>query len=431
MQINELWDELNSTGSQRSAVTGRTNAPTNSMLFVAFATLASAINLPTVFERQATCPANFEQCGNSLPSSFCCPKGKVCLQLAGKTSTLCCDSLDGCEIIAPILCDVRLQQDPRSSVKTTALDSELPKCGKDCCPFGYSCNSDSECVKNSDQSKAPPPRAPASISIPSSTPTTPTVPTSTSSDTKETATATARPVTSGVPSGGDDNASKLSIIGGVVGGLILLILLGIGVCFCLRRKKKTEDTLPTSGRSTSAGVYPHTISHPIMSENSAMRSDFSRKDSTPPMHRASGQFEDIDLNDSRRQVSYHSDRNPFSDRHVSVAPLRGMRSSNGSSIGSGRFPVRQGGYGGMGDGGPRNLDHNRQPSTESINVFADPRTVSENESEAGSGGRSRRSFEHRRISNQTTFTTMMRQAELAPDQPFVPPTAYSTPDHRK
>ncbi|TLD28366.1 hypothetical protein PspLS_03826 [Pyricularia sp. CBS 133598] len=415
----------------------------NQVLFVAFATLASAMNLPNrslhLFERQATCPANFEQCGSSLPSSFCCPKGKVCLQLAGKTSTLCCDSLDGCEIIAPILCDVRLQQDPRSSVKTTALDSELPKCGKDCCPFGYSCNSDSECVKNSDQSKAPPPRAPASISIPPSPTTSPSATSSTSSDTTETATATARPVTSGVPSGGDDNASKLAIIGGVVGGLIVLILLGLGVCFCLRRKKKTQETLPVSGRSTSAGVYPHTISHPIMSENSAMRSDFNRKDSTPPMHRASGQFEDIDLNDSRRPVSYNSDRNPFSDRAASigtnrpqVAPLRGMRTSNGSSIGSGRFPVRQGGYGGMGNGGPRNLDHNRQPSTESINVFADPRTVSDNESEAGSGSRGQRSFEHRRISNQTTFTTMMRQAELAPDQPFVPPTAYSTTsDHRK
>ncbi|TLS24263.1 hypothetical protein PpBr36_08672 [Pyricularia pennisetigena] len=417
----------------------------NQVLFVAFATLASAINLPTrslhLLERQATCPANFEQCGNSLPSSFCCPKGKVCLQLAGKTSTLCCDSLDGCEIIAPILCDVRLQQDPRSSVKTTVLDSDLPKCGKDCCPFGYSCNSDSECVKNSDQSAAPQPRPPTSISIPSSTSTSPSAPSSTSSDTTTetaTATATSRPVTSGVSSGGDGNASKLSIIGGVVGGLIFLILLGLGVCFCLRRKKKTEETLPISGRSTSAGVYPHTISHPIMSENSTMRSDFNRKDSTWPMHRASGQFETIDLNDSRRPVSYNSDRNPFSDRPVSagtnrsqVAPLRGMRSSNGSSIGSGRFPVRQGGYGGMGDGGPRDLDHNRQPSTESINVFADPRTVSENGSETGSGPRSRRSFEHRRISNQTTFTTMMRQAELAPDQPFVPATAYSALDHRK
>lgn len=103
-----------------------------------------------------TCPSNYQQCGNGLPSDFCCSSGDSCVSLADNTSALCCPQGSGtCSSILPITCSLDVQNAtayPTSSLHTVNLDGQLPTCGNDtsgtqtCCPFGYECNGNSVCV---------------------------------------------------------------------------------------------------------------------------------------------------------------------------------------------------------------------------------------------------------------------------------------------
>lgn len=103
-----------------------------------------------------TCPTNYQQCGNGLPSDFCCSSGDTCISLDNNTSALCCPAGSGkCSTIKPITCSLVGQNAtayPTSVVHTLNLDGQLPTCGAEdsgtqtCCPFGYSCNGESNCV---------------------------------------------------------------------------------------------------------------------------------------------------------------------------------------------------------------------------------------------------------------------------------------------
>lgn len=103
-----------------------------------------------------TCPSDYQQCGNGLPSDFCCRSGDTCISLANNTTALCCPDGSGtCSSIQPITCSLDGQNAtayPTTSVHTVNLDGQLPTCGTDssgtktCCPFGYSCNTKSQCV---------------------------------------------------------------------------------------------------------------------------------------------------------------------------------------------------------------------------------------------------------------------------------------------
>lgn len=104
---------------------------------------------------EGSCPSNFDQCGDGLPSEFCCRSTDTCIPLADKTAVLCCPDGGTCSSIRPITCSVAVQNAtayPTSSVHSIDLDGTLPVCGRDssgsdtCCPFGYSCNEESICV---------------------------------------------------------------------------------------------------------------------------------------------------------------------------------------------------------------------------------------------------------------------------------------------
>ncbi|KAB5531230.1 hypothetical protein GE09DRAFT_379203 [Coniochaeta sp. 2T2.1] len=89
------------------------------------------------------CLEDNKSCGQGLPANFCCSPDTQCIALASNTTALCCLLGFDCNAITPITCDVELmnaEKHPESSILTTALDAELPSCGKGtCCPFGYEC----------------------------------------------------------------------------------------------------------------------------------------------------------------------------------------------------------------------------------------------------------------------------------------------------
>lgn len=107
--------------------------------------------------RDDTCPTDYFQCGNGLPSSFCCANGDSCVALANNTSALCCPEGQDCSKIEPISCNIDGQNPvayPTFAVHTTNLTGQLPTCGTACCPFGYSCSGGDTCVRTTTKSDA-------------------------------------------------------------------------------------------------------------------------------------------------------------------------------------------------------------------------------------------------------------------------------------
>ena len=121
-----------------------TVVPSVSALSVA---ISAARALGVLQQRDSTCPnSTFSSCtsiDSHLPSDFCCPATDVCISLDSSSSALCCPSGADCTTIEPITCSIDQQNvtlHPAESVMTTKLDSSLPKCGSNCCPFGYTCD---------------------------------------------------------------------------------------------------------------------------------------------------------------------------------------------------------------------------------------------------------------------------------------------------
>ncbi|KAF4345251.1 hypothetical protein FBEOM_753 [Fusarium beomiforme] len=116
-------------------------------------------------QRDGSCPISGDHwCGSNLPGDFCCSSQSDCKVLAANTTALCCpkNSKGECEIIMPITCNIERQNptiSPEAEVKTLALDQELKHCGskngaRSCCPFGYSCKGNKECVLDKDQDES-------------------------------------------------------------------------------------------------------------------------------------------------------------------------------------------------------------------------------------------------------------------------------------
>lgn len=221
--------------------------------------------------RAAVCPKDAVTCGSSLPSDFCCPKNTSCEALAGDTSALCCPAGGDCSRIQPISCNVRLQ-DPQSHadgpVFTSIFDIDLPKCGTNCCPFGYTCVG-SGCTRDTDQSKEPSSKPPSSSA--SSSTATPASSTATSASSSASATTTtastsahtttpaAVATTTAAPSsdahddhGGGMDSTTISIIGGTVGGVFLITAVLVTIFLCIRRRKKRTPAGASSSSSSSS-----------------------------------------------------------------------------------------------------------------------------------------------------------------------------------
>ncbi|WYZ34725.1 hypothetical protein EsH8_I_001001 [Colletotrichum jinshuiense] len=412
------------------------------VLSIIFAS-AHAASIPSVFERQATCAAEgFSPCGNGLPSNFCCGAGTKCITLAGNTTVLCCPDGSSCDRISPITCNVELQDPathPDAQVKTTALKSKLATCGTQCCPFGYACNNQQQCVMNSDQSKGPSelpaselptttPGPTSSVSVPTVIPT--TITTSPS--------APAQQDGNGNDNNEDgdknDNKNKSTFPTAIVIGVLCGILVGVGLgvallLFLARRRRRNAPPLNEKKRSgaprpsTSTSSFGNIISEPIPMSDSTLRTDFILKTpstvhsrgsvTSPPRFGANGGGH-ARLSSTATTLAHHpiglarSDSHPRTPertpvRGIVVPPIRGMRPGSGSrkyqppNVPNPLAPQQ-----------PQHIQ--REPSSESINVFADPRTVGQ-----GRPG-------PKRLTSATTFTDMMEEAELGDvrrGKPFV------------
>ncbi|KAK8925091.1 hypothetical protein VCV18_005517 [Metarhizium anisopliae] len=355
---------------------------------------------PALFARDTCAASGRASCtSQGLSEGLCCPTSSNCVPLAGNTTVICCPSDSSCTKIQPITCDIS-EQDPTlhpdAPIKTTAHGAKLPTCGSNfCCPFGYTCSADSSsCTKDSDQSKAPP------GTTPTLTPTAKPEATSPSTSTGQAAAATSTSASQ------EDNpsplgAEKISIIGGAVGGGLALILL-VGIIFlCVRSRSRKSPKSPPFRE----------ISPPILN-NQAGRVDFIRKEEHTPPPPKGPSFIDrcsrfLGLPERQTQNAHSGIPNRFYSPNPSLQSSRLSRSSLTSEddrnartghVGARLPPIRQ--MRGTHTQSRRisTLDTYDEPSRESINVFADPDTVSND------GHRNHRG---------TTFSDLMDQADMS------------------
>ncbi|KAH8199365.1 hypothetical protein TruAng_006451 [Truncatella angustata] len=230
----------------------------------------TAVSVPAraLFARDNTCgDTTYSKCPQAgFPDNFCCKPGTSCISLAGNTTILCCPDGDDCAVIAPIVCNIQLQDastNPQAGVKTTALTSELPKCGSNCCPFGYTCDNDQNCVKNEDQTKKPDGAVDASstAALPTSTAastgqaSTAAPSTSSASSSDGGITATAAPEGGSAEGQGNpdeahkEGANTSAIVGGVVGGVLLLLAVIVGIVYLVYRHRKDQQRRRASSHS--------------------------------------------------------------------------------------------------------------------------------------------------------------------------------------
>ncbi|KAL5600004.1 hypothetical protein FOVSG1_007816 [Fusarium oxysporum f. sp. vasinfectum] len=339
-----------------------------------------------------------------------------------------------CNVIQPITCDIRGQDQrefPNAPVKTIVFNLDLQKCGQKCCPFGYSCE-DEQCVIDKDQTNVP---EGAELPNETSTPVPSAITTATGAI--ETISISAAPSTSAEPTAavGSDNSSDrdgdsksdnsgpatTSIVGGVVGGSIILLIIAVVIFLYVRRQNKRDAQGSEKGshiygygrRSTSDASFGNIISEPISQPNS-YRADFilktpsTQRSSIVPARQLSNASTRLNAPPPRIRISIP---NPFDSpnpspnaqpspldneeslRHgnVRLPPIRAMK---GSSYCSRR---------------PSTPELQREPSSENINVFADPITI----------------VKPRPLTRATTFTDLMDEADLGAvrrGKPYVPGT---------
>lgn len=372
-------------------------------------THAMSIRPEQIFRRDDTCggDTSLAKCTQSgLPDNFCCDaKGSECVVLAGATTVICCPGgVANCAVIAPIVCDLKLQDaktHPGAQVKTTVLTGTLSKCGANCCPYGYHCE-DNNCVMDEDQSKKPDGASPSKTPVSSSVPKPTSKPAASS-----TASASPGATVSAAPSSGEPeeaapgNGASAAIIGGAVaGGLMAILMVVAGVIVCRRRAKRQEkqatERAPSALSMRSArhrdtksffGCIgkpstgpPFHISAPI---GNVQRSDFNGKGtpsigSTASVSRAS--FYRPSQEAAARHDYWNADGHlgvPDEDqarhwaRHASAvpAPIRPIRGMNHSGRSSARSSV--GSNAGHLSASGQQQPPPRQPSPESIQVRLD------------------------------------------------------------
>ncbi|KAK3337163.1 hypothetical protein B0T19DRAFT_62840 [Cercophora scortea] len=438
-------------------------------------TTSWAMPASELFARQSSCAADFNRCtkGN-FPDYFCCPNNTTCVNLAGNTTLLCCPMGNDCAKIKSISCDITLQDGklhPEAVIKTTALGGTLGRCktANTCCPFGYTCTDSDECVKNLDQSVAP-----SQTSIPTTTTSSPSSTTSiissttqtsstastsssigttttpsTSTTSTETGTAESATTTAAAASPQTGNANNSSgpavgvIAGASVGAAVIFIAAVVLACVLLRRKedKKQKENTESLRRTRSTSSFGNIISHPIVSENATLRSDFSRfsplrnvglDSASKPKDMGLGRGS-LDSSSSTGGILARTvpspARNPIYDRAMarqsSIAygfevPKTSPYMNSGTSSGHGS--PHSGHVADRDDSTllnptpppPRTPERReREPSSVSINVFADPQNITPQN----------RDERQQRYSHLTTFTQMMDEADLggvARGQGYVP-----------
>lgn len=207
------------------------------------------------------CPSsNYISCGSEVPSTFCCPKDSNCMVLASNTTAVCCPK-GSCNLIEPIVCDLGYQNVsafPKAPIHTTALDASLLRCGTQCCPFGYRCDSKNQCVLDEDQADYK-----SLVSVPLSTPTSssatvletstsPTAQTSTTPTPTEGAVHESPSTVADTPSGKRDNAGPTGLVTALtVAGACSVTGVGIFIWTRWCRKSHGQAFAPQDSRRDS------------------------------------------------------------------------------------------------------------------------------------------------------------------------------------
>lgn len=382
-------------------------------------------------------------------------------------------------------CDIDLYNadlHPGSMVKTTALNAPLTRCGDGtCCPFGYDCDESDNgkddgkpiCIRSKNQNPTPiqttpaRPSTTASISTSSTSHTTTTTTTSTTQSSTIHIIPTSSPTTTSTPgqnngasSGADTSPTQSAdptqtgtppaVIAGISVGAALLVLTVAFVAFILfkRRHKKQEAEAEALKLTRSTSSFGNIISNPIVAANSTMRTDFVRKSPGRPSFgsddRASTLVEDMPGTPATPSPA----RMRGGVGTARIPPIRNMAQARQSSIAYGvgapdTSPYSSGHYHAynpdsvglphpetprQGRGSPE-----REPSSFSINVFADPR-IATPQRNGRDGGGGLEPPDVRRVSHMTTFSDMLRSADLggvAKGEPFVPGSQNGTPDRRR
>ncbi|KAJ5759026.1 hypothetical protein N7520_006182 [Penicillium odoratum] len=326
-----------------------------------------------ILPRSELCPSSYDSCGGNVPSDFCCPSSSTCLVLDNDTTALCCPSGSSCEYISPITCDIQEQNAtayPKASVKTTLLSDSLPKCGDECCPFGYTCQNDNLCAMTNSTTTS------TTTSTSTSTATSTTSSSITSTTDLSTYGATFTPVSSSVSAtsiNADSTSSSNSTItscpsfpskavvagffpGALCGAIIALL---ISNCIRHRAEKKhlaeiNQDSKTSahnwSSRSSSGAVLG--ISSPIASEDASFRTDFLLRNPEDRRSSMSSRSMRSMMNRSSSRVrSLFSAAAPGQDKDVPPLPT------------TSELPVQP---------NPVTPPRQREPSTESIKVYSPP-----------------------------------------------------------
>ncbi|KAL2270150.1 hypothetical protein VTJ83DRAFT_2334 [Remersonia thermophila] len=420
-------------------------------LLAARAAAAAVIPFHDVFARQSTCAPNHSQCQHDgFPDYFCCPSGQTCIPLAGNTTLLCCPKGSTCQVIEPVPCDLSLQngeRHPDAVIKTTVLGGTLKRCGGQCCPFGYSCNGN-ECVMDEDQNAVPiqttRPTSTRRVEPPTATSSSAADPTNTPDESDETEESNdSEGVDSGdetsAPSDAENTSSGppvAAIAGGVVAGVVVLLIAAVAAFLLLRKKGKLPDALggkrgsdggKGSKFSRSTSSFGNLISNPIVSEHSTFRTDFAR--GSPPQRSLSTKTAvgDPEQPDSVTGAVIDSKFNSPATGAIGQAystmppiaaqmmgqqqqqqqqqPYQAYRPGTGAGGGGGGGGYA-GGYGALDPPQTPSGQQHREPSSVSINVFADPNITPDRTPESSGGNR------NGRYSTNTTFTQMLDSADL-------------------
>lgn len=375
---------------------------------------------------------------------------------------------------------------PDSMVKTTALNGAMGHCGAGtCCPFGYHCdagrNGDPQCVQDSNQNAVPFTTTPAKPSttagsstssattttartttpsssiqvIPTSPPTTTSVPgqnNGASSGADATPTETAQATSDGTPT---------AVIAGASVGAVLLVLAVAFIAFIFfkRRHKHQAEEAEALKLTRSTSSFGNIISNPIIAENTTMRSDFVRK--SPGRSSVGSGFGSDRASTLVNDAPGPAPATPSPARMrdgvgtARIPPIRNMAQARQSSIAYGvgapdTSPYNSGNYHAAGAGadddgddrGPRLLPYpetprrgqEREPSSISINVFADPRIATPQRNDNAGLAVPGTPPDMRRASRMTTFSDMLRSADLggvARGEPYVPGSQQGTPASRR
>jgi hypothetical protein len=229
------------------------------------------------------------------------------------------------------------------------------------------------------------------------------------------------------------------IVGTIVGVLGGAALAGALLFFCYRRRKRSSPrAAPRIGEgkvhrpTTSTSSFGNIISDPIMHDSSAFRTDFILKTPTTQGQRSAQSSPTrpttTATQNGRLSTMFQGRNSTISQEHpghspatytpvaatgmgmtaASVPPIRAMRNSTAGGYKYGNAPQ------------PVTPRLQREPSSESINVFADPSTV----------GRS--NSRDKRLTQATTFTDLMEEADLGGvmRHGYLPASAQVTPARR-